>query len=170
MKIAVLSDTHDHIWNLQKALQLIKVQKCEAMIFCGDFCAPFTAAIISSSNLPTYACFGNNDEDQYAISQRLKAKTLFPLAEEFGEVELDSKKIAFCHYPKLGELLAKIGDYSAVFHGHTHQAYQKKVGKTLLANPGSICGIISGHPAQASFGIYDTSTHQFEHLKINLIP
>ena len=80
----------------KQALQLIKGQKCEAVIYCGDFCAPFTAKIISSINLPIYACFGNNDEDQYAIAQRLNAKQLWPLAEEFAEIE-----------PELGQTLEK---------------------------------------------------------------
>lgn len=161
MKIAVLSDTHDHIWNLEKALQLIKEQKCEAIIHCGDFCSGFTGARISSSDLPIYACFGNNDEDHFVISRKLKATQLWGLTDEFAEIELGGKKIAFCHYPKLGELLAKTGDYTAVFHGHTHEAYQKVVGKTLLANPGSVCGILSGKAGPASFGIYDTVTSLF---------
>ncbi|KKU03058.1 MAG: phosphodiesterase, MJ0936 family protein [Candidatus Amesbacteria bacterium GW2011_GWB1_47_26] len=166
MKIAVLSDTHDHIWNLRKAIQIIKEQKCEVIIFCGDFCAPFTAVILAESALPIYACFGNNDEDQFAISEKLKAVQLWPLTKEFAEVELESKKIAFCHYPKLGKLLAGTGDYDAVFHGHTHKAYQEQVGKTLLANPGSICGIISGKLAPASFGIYDTLSSSYTSVSL----
>ncbi len=140
MNIAVVSDIHDHVWNLQKALQIIKEQKCKAIIFCGDFCAPFTAGILSESGLPIYACFGNNDEDQFAISEKLKAVQLWPLTKEFAEMELDSRKIAFCHYPKLG--------------------------KTLLANSGSICGIISGKPAQASFGIYDTKSNNYSQVNL----
>jgi len=166
MKIAVLSDAHDHIWNLRKAIQIIKEQKCEAIIFCGDFCAPFTAAILAELALPIYACFGNDDEDQFAISEKLKAVQLWPLTKEFAEVELESRKIAFCHYPKLGKLLAGTRDYDAVFHGHTHKAYQEQIGKTLLANPGSICGIISGKSAPASFGIYDTSYSGYTNVSL----
>jgi len=133
------------------------------MIFCGDFCAPFIPPFLTSLGLPVYACFGNNDEDQGMIISKSENKIQFwPLAEEFAEIELAGKKIAFCHYPRLGELLAKTGDYSAVFHGHTHQAYHRQEGTTLLANPGAICGIISGKPGPASFGTYDTDTSIFE--------
>lgn len=167
MKIALLSDTHDHIWNLQKALQLIKEQQCQVIIHCGDFCSPFIPPLIIPLNLPVYACFGNNDEDQGMIIEKSQGKIKFwPLAEEFAELELDGKKIAFCHYPKLGELLAKTGDYDAVFHGHTHLSYQKQIGPTLLANPGSVCGIISGHPAPASFGIYHTSNNDYSNVPL----
>ncbi|MCF8024533.1 MAG: metallophosphoesterase family protein, partial [Desulfobacteraceae bacterium] len=36
MKIAVLSDTHDNIRNVRKALELIAGQHVEAIIHCGD--------------------------------------------------------------------------------------------------------------------------------------
>ena len=166
MKIAVLSDTHDNVWNLDQAIQIIKQQACGSIIFCGDFCAPFSAGLLASAGLPIYACFGNNDEDQYAISQQLNAAQLWPLTKEFAEVELDSQKIAFCHYPKLGELLAKSGDYNAVFHGHTHKAYQRLEGQTLLANPGAVCGIVSGKPGPATFGIYNSDANSFELIKL----
>jgi putative phosphoesterase len=168
MKIAVLSDIHDHIWNLAKALEKVKGEKCQALIFCGDFCAPFIASLLTKTSLPVYACFGNNDEDQLSIIKRADSTKfqVWALGEEFAEIELDDKKIAFCHYPKLGRLLAQTGDYQAVFHGHTHEAYQEKIGNTLLANPGAICGIVSGKPGPASFGIYDTSSNIFTHITL----
>ena len=39
MKIAILSDVHDNIWKLETLLASLEAQ---ALIFCGDFCAPFT--------------------------------------------------------------------------------------------------------------------------------
>lgn len=40
MKIAVLSDIHDNIWNLEKVLKQVKKKGCKAIIFCGDFVSP----------------------------------------------------------------------------------------------------------------------------------
>ena len=167
MKIAVLSDIHDHIWNLQKVVKLIKKEKCESVIFCGDMCAPFTARILMDAKIKTYAVWGNNDEDHWAIVQKAGEDFFaYPLTQEFAEIELGGRKIAFCHYPKLGELLASTNYYDAVFHGHTHITYYKKVGKTLLANPGSVCGITKGKPGVASFMVYDTKTNSVELVKI----
>lgn len=159
MKIAILSDTHDNVWNLEKALQLIKSEQCEHIIFCGDFCSPFIPLYLTALNIPVSACFGNNDEDQGMIYEKSSGNiTFWPLAKEFGQVELGGKKIAFCHYPKLGELLAKTGEYDAVFHGHTHESYIKAEGKCILSNPGAVCGIQNGKPGIATMGIYDTTT------------
>jgi hypothetical protein len=170
MKIAVLSDIHDNIWNLDKALEKVKENQCEAIIFCGDFCAPFVVPHLTVTGLPVSACFGNNDEDQWSIVKNAKSDKfqVWALGQEFAEIELDKTKIAFCHYPKLGRLLAQTGDYQAVFHGHTHEAYQEKIESTLLANPGAVCGIVSGHPGPAGFGVFDTSTLIFNNITITL--
>ena len=163
MKIAILSDIHDNIWNLEKVIFEIR-GTMEAVIFCGDFCAPFSASLLGSLDVPIYACFGNNDEDQIGIYKRggSQYQDFVALTEEFGVVEFDHKKIAFCHYPKLGELLAHTHDYDAVFHGHTHKQYSTQVEKTLLANPGSVCGIVDGKPGEAHYGIYNTETNEIE--------
>ncbi len=163
MKIAVLSDSHDHIWNLEKAVKLLQKEKCERIIFCGDMCAPFTARILMDAKIKTFVVWGNNDEDHWAIVQKAGENFIaYPLAQEFGEEVIDGKKIAFCHYPMLGQLLAATGHYDAVFHGHTHRQYKKMVGKCLLANPGAVCGIVGGKPGLASFMIYNTSDNSVE--------
>lgn len=160
MKIAVLSDTHDHLDNLNKALSDIKKRKVKAIVFCGDLISPFTTGVLANANLPTYAVLGNNDEDHIGMMKKGGNKfTWFHLSQEYGEVKLDGKKIAFCHYPKLGELLARSREYDAVFYGHTHDVDNKKVGKTLLLNPGAVCGINfdKGAYDKATYAIYDTS-------------
>jgi hypothetical protein len=157
MKVAVFSDIHDHIWNLQKAIKKVKEGKCGAIIFCGDMCAPFTAGILGEVGIPVYSVWGNADKDHWIMVKKAGENLIAtPLAQEFGEVELDGKKISYCHHPRLGQLLAESKYYDAVFHGHTHRTYKKKIGSTLVANPGAICGIVGGRPGPSSFMIYDT--------------
>ena len=40
-KIAILSDTHDNIANLEKAMAQIRTSGAEVLLHCGDLCAPF---------------------------------------------------------------------------------------------------------------------------------
>lgn len=54
MNIAVLSDIHDNIWNLKKVLKQVKKEKCEAILFCGDYCAPSVVKLIIELKLPAY--------------------------------------------------------------------------------------------------------------------
>lgn len=162
MKIAVLSDSHDHIANIEKVVSSLK-GKVGAAIFCGDFCAPFSAGKLSELNVPIHACLGNNDEDQIGILKMGGGNFEWTfLAQEFGQVELEGKKLAFCHYPKLADLLSRTEDFDAVFFGHTHQAGMGNHGRTLLLNPGAICGIKDGKYEEASYAIYDTETNSAE--------
>jgi len=174
MQIAVLSDIHDNIWNLEKVINQIK-NHVGAVIFCGDFCAPFVASYFANLGTSVYASLGNNDQDQLGIL-KWGGKTfhLTALWEEYGKAKFDGKKIAFCHYPKLGELLAKTGEFDAVFYGHTHQTKNEKYTKTLLLNPGAVCGInpraILGigneKPGIPSYGLYDTKTNSAKIIQI----
>ena len=120
MKIAALSDIHDNIWNLEKAVALVKQHSCEAIIFCGDFCSPFVTPYLVDTGLLVYAVFGNNDEDQWSIVRRADSDKfkVWGLTDQFAEIELDGKKIAVYHYPKLAKYIAKSEEYDAVFYGH----------------------------------------------------
>lgn len=162
MKIAVLSDSHDHIWNLKKVLENIR-GKVEMIVHCGDVIAPFTANLLGSVGLPTYVCLGNNDEDHLLMKEQAGENVIWvPIGREYGEIEVSGRKIAFTHYPKLAELLAKQEDYDAIFYGHTHIVDKRYFGKTLLLNPGAVCGIQSGKPGKASYAIYDTEKNDAE--------
>jgi putative phosphoesterase len=166
MKIAVVSDIHDHIDNLKTALDKIKKSGCESIVFCGDYCSPFTVSVLMSSGLHIYSVFGNNDGDIPRIYQIIKPGQveIWGPSQEHGEISPEGNDIAFCHYPRLGKLLALSGQYKAVFHGHTHQAYLEHSGNSLIANPGSVCGIVDGRYGPASFGVYNTYSNSFEHI------
>lgn len=151
---------------MEKVLKEIK-GSVKAIIFCGDLCAPFTASILGSARIPIHACLGNTDEDHLYMAEKGGSKFHWvPLGPEFGQAKLGGKNLAFCHYPKLAELLAKEGKFDAVFHGHTHVVVNKKIKGKLLLNPGAVCGIRGGKPGKASYAIYDTKTNSAEIITI----
>jgi putative phosphoesterase len=162
MKIAVLSDIHDNIWNLEKVLKRLKKEKCEAIIFCGDYCAPFVVKLILELKLPTYAIFGNVDGAHYEITKLTVDLPFYHQFKEMAEIELNKKIIAICHHPKLAYGLATTGEYDVVFYGHTHKAEQKTIRKTLLANPGEI----HGGMGRVLFGIYNIDSGKFEIIEV----
>jgi len=166
MKIAVISDSHDHILNLKKTLELAK-REAKILIHCGDIVSPFTMEIISQAKLKTYVFLGNNDGDKILLEQKCGENIdLVPPTFEFGEIEIEGKKIAFCHFPKIANFLAKEQTFDAVFYGHTHLPENKKIGKTLLLNPGAVCGIQRGEMGTASFALYNIKTNQGKIIEI----
>ncbi len=164
MKILVLSDIHDHLLPLQRMIAE-EAGRVELAIFLGDLVSPFTASILAKLKVPTYAVLGNNDEDQIGLFKKSGANfTWWHLSQEFGFSEIVGRKIAFCHYPKLAELLAKTGEYDAVFYGHTHVVRKEMVGETLLLNPGAVCALDFKKAAygKSTYAIYDTETNGAE--------
>jgi len=157
MLVAVLSDCHDNIWNLEKVLP--RLGGAEVALFCGDFCAPFTLKMLAEGFAgPVHAVFGNNDGDVYLLLSVAGKAGNVTLHQPLCQLELDGRRIAAVHYPELGEALALCGKYDAVFSGHSHVAQVKMLGSTLWANPGEVMGRF-GKP---SFGLYDTSDNSFE--------
>ena len=157
MLIAVLSDCHDHLENLRKALA--EVQQAEALLFCGDYCAPFTLKTLAEGfRGPVHSVFGNNDGDVFLMLQVAREVGNVTFHQPIAKLELGGKRLAVAHYPELGEALALSGKYDAVFSGHNHRAHSRIMGATLWGNPGEVMGRF-GKP---SFGLYDTNVNEFE--------
>jgi len=164
MRIAVISDIHDHIWNLEKVLQRISQLGVEALICCGDFCAPFSLKQIAEGFLgPIHVVFGNNDGDPLLLSRvagQYGGRVL--LHGLYVELELGGRQIAVIHYPEPARRIAQAGVFDLVLYGHDHQRHLERIGHTLLANPGEVMG----RWGKPSFGIYYTETGEFTHLEL----
>jgi len=156
MKLAILSDIHDNIWKLETLLAGLEA---DALIFCGDFCAPFTLAQIGEAFAgPVHVVFGNNDGDQFLLAQVALKFPQVTLHGDFAELELDGRKVAVTHYPQVGLALARGGTYDLVCHGHSHERLVEQAGRTLRVNPGEVMGRFG----LSTYALYDTETGQAE--------
>lgn len=163
MRIAIISDTHDNLANLKRAIFWIKKEKIEVLIHCGDIFKPETLKeglkeylgkiyiIFSEAD----ASFSKIPEDSFEDLPKSK------VFEESGQIKIDGKKIAFCHFPEIARNLAESQKYDLVFYGHTHKPWEEKIGKTKLVNPGNAAGIFF----KPTFAVYDAKTCKLE-LKI----
>jgi putative phosphoesterase len=68
MIIAVFSDSHDNMWNLNKALEMAAEKQAELLIHCGDYCAPFVLIDLARFRGEVHGIFGNVDGDKYLIT------------------------------------------------------------------------------------------------------
>ncbi|RLB82174.1 MAG: YfcE family phosphodiesterase [Deltaproteobacteria bacterium] len=163
MLIAVMSDSHDNIWNLRDALAIIKKRNAEMIIHCGDFIAPFMLAELDQGGIPVHGVFGNNDGDKYLLTKlSLTSLTSTTLYDPVGLFEADGFKIGFTHHGIVGEGLAAGGNFNLVCFGHSHKYFFKKIGRTILLNPGEIMGK-NGLP---SFCLVDTNTAKIEKIEL----
>lgn len=155
MKIGVFSDVHDNLPALKSALDMYKENNIDTLVFCGDFCSPIPARIMGAFRGEIHCVFGNGDGDRFTIAKF--ANSEFPnlkLYGEHAELVLAEKKLAVTHYPLYGKALARTGDYSAVFSGHTHEVHQETFNGCLWLNPGEILGW-KGKPTCAIYNLED---------------
>ena len=161
MKIAIISDSHDNLANIEKLVDYLKKEKIKIILHCGDVCAPMILTeIMKKFSGKMHLVFGNVDGDQFRMTQISSKNNQLKIWGEVGEIEINKKKIAFVHFPQFAEALAVSEKYDLVFYGHTHKPGYKKIGKTELINPGNLAGLYY----QASFAVYD-----FKNNKLKLI-
>jgi hypothetical protein len=162
MKIAIISDSHDNIPNIEKFLDWANENKIDTIIHCGDISAP---AVITKEFAPKFKgqihLVHGNVSDRDLLEEVCDNHEKITLHGDKGEIEVDAIKIAFCHFPEVAHTLAESGKYGLVFNGHTHKPWTEKVGNVILANPGTLGGMFQ----KASFAVYDTGAKNLE-LKI----
>jgi hypothetical protein len=149
---AVVSDSHDHINNLRRALALAAGRGASLLIHCGDLIAPFMLRELAAFGGPVHAVFGNNEGDILLTVQVAAGLPNLTLHGQLGELTLEGRRVAFTHTPELARPLAGSGRFAAVFFGHTHAALSERVGGCLLLNPGDLMG----KDAPPSFALYDS--------------
>ncbi len=164
MRIAVMSDSHDHLDNLARALERIKQEGAEQIIHCGDFVAPFVIKQLQAASIPVRGVFGNNDGDQFLLTQTaLASGGLVHLDSLIGEFAIEGFYAAYTHQWQVAEGLAATGKYHLVCFGHSHRFFQGESDGTLVLNPGEIMGK-EGDPG---FCLVDTESREIRRIRIS---
>lgn len=155
MKIAILSDSHDNLPNLEKTLSLIKKGGIKMIIHCGDVCGIEAMEKIKENfKGKIHLVFGNADfKDLKEKIEKGEFKSV-EFSKDFKEVEIGNLKIAFSHTLELARKLCQAKKYDFVFYGHSHKPWLEKIGNCILANPGNLAGLYF----RASFAILETDT------------
>jgi len=163
MRIAILSDTHDHIPNLRAAVTYCNSYNAQMLIHCGDLISPFMLEELARFGGAVHLVYGNNVGDQHLISQMCGVK--FPSISHhgtLGAVEAGGRKIAFTHYPEMARGLTHQGMFDIVCCGHNHRYAVEKIGNSMLVNPGELLG----KGDQPGFCILETSTLEVERVEV----
>jgi putative phosphoesterase len=150
MKIGVLSDSHDHLTNIKKAIDLFVEARVDKIVHCGDMVAPFIiramGTLENAKQIEVIGIYGNNDGERAGLRKVLKG--FMEIKGDFYETTWDQVKIAVYHGTELKLLDALIQSklYNIIFCGHTHQLRVETVNGVLVVNPGETCGYLTGRP------------------------
>ncbi len=151
MLIGAISDSHDNLPLIEKAVQILNDQKVDMVLHAGDYVAGFVIPKFKALNCQLIGVFGNNDGDHELLKKRFSETTNCTIHDRFAQINLDGYKIALLHGHET-ELLYAIIDscyFDAVIHGHSHNKGIEQKGKTLTVNPGELCGYLTKEPTLA---------------------
>lgn len=168
MEYLVISDIHENFHNLQIILNFAIDQKISHGFALGDYNNPGIIWNIGRSGISFDAVLGNNDGEVFGIMNATKEFPNIRMNDIYVECEYDRKKIFVTHDNKIGELVAKSGEYDVVFCGHNHvftaEIFERGEKKTLLANPGEVSGHMFGI---STFGIWNSERNIFTGMKLD---
>jgi hypothetical protein len=156
MKIGIIADTHDNLPAIDKAVKRLNDEGVELVLHAGDYVAPFSVLRFKPLKAKLIGIFGNNDGDPEFLKRRFMEINA-EIRGRFAEVSVGSVKIAMVHGDDLGLLASLIGteSYDVIVHAHSHEAKIYRKGKTLVINPGEVCGYLSNKSTMALFDTQD---------------
>lgn len=161
MLIGVISDSHDHMANIEKAVEIFKEREAGLVIHAGDFVNP--ASILKFEGLNLVGVFGNNDGDRFRLVKSFE-RIDGELAGDFCELERDGLKFAIYHgtEPQLTRALIECEEYDVVISGHTHRKEFETVCETIVLNPGTA----HGFGGEATIALFDSESQEAEFVQL----
>ena len=163
MKIGLISDTHDKIQHIQRAVIEFNDKHVDIVIHAGDIVSPI--AVESFAGVKIVGVPGNNDIDIPGLTFAFN-KIHGELKGEIFETVYDGMKFGVYHGTSVAkkEQLIKSGKYDVFIYGHTHKKDNRYIGTTRVINPGTAKGWFFG--LFASIAIFDTSSRNLTFINL----
>jgi len=165
MRIGIISDTHDNLPLIEKAVIKLNEENVALVLHAGDYVAPFVIPKFKALDAKLIGVFGNNDGDHKLLKKRFSECPNCEVRGRFAEVNVEGFKIALLHgdETELLDSLINCGGFDAVVHGHSHANVSRRNGKTLIVNPGEVCGYLTG---KATLALLDTAKLEAEMVEL----
>ncbi len=155
MLIGAISDSHDNLLQIEKAVQTLNNQKVDLVLHAGDYVSGFVIPKFKNLNCRLIGVFGNNDGDHELLKKRFSETNNCTIHDRFTTVTIKGYKIALLHgnETELLNVIIESESFDAVIHGHSHNHGIERKGKTLSINPGELCGYLTTKPTLAILDI-----------------
>ena len=155
MLIGLIADTHDNLPMVDKAIKRLNEEKVGLVLHAGDYVAPFVIPKFKELKAKLIGVFGNNDGDHEFLKKRFSENESLEIRGNFADLTVEGVRIVLLHGSDR-ELLKALVDsdgFDVVVHGHVHNAKAYRKGRTLVVNPGEVCGYLTG---KSTIALLDT--------------
>ena len=145
MKIGIISDSHDDVNNINKAIDIFERNEVMAVIHGGDVISPPLIKEfkrLTEKGVEFFGVFGNNDGERNGLKNAFSFINGKLLGDE-GKIELDGLKFCIYHGQDLKkkEKIIASQKFDVFIYGHSHTKHheivQNKKRETIILNPGS---------------------------------
>jgi putative phosphoesterase len=165
MLIGLIADTHDNLPMVDKAVKKLNEMNVGLVLHAGDYVAPFVIPKLKELKAKLIGVFGNNDGDRELLKKRFNEYKDLEVHGNFAEIIVGGLKIALLHgdEEELLEALINSQSFDIVVHGHNHKTDVYQKGKTLIVNPGEVCGYLTG---KSTIALLDTDRREAEVIEL----
>jgi uncharacterized protein len=162
VRIGIMSDTHDRVPAIADLLDRFASKGIAMVMHAGDYCSPFSLAGFHQRGMALLGVFGRNDGDRETLSAYAARGMGTEIYESPHSFEVGGKRVLLVH--DIAEVSSRsIESHDFVIHGSSHLQSQKKIGTTVVINPGEACGWIHG---KCTAAILDTDTGEVENITL----
>jgi putative phosphoesterase len=141
--VGLVSDTHDNIHMIDKAVKRLNEERVGLVLHAGDYVSAFTAKHFEPLDAPLIGVYGNNCAERELLG-RVYSEMGAEIRGYFAEVDAGGLGVALLHGHRKEDVdRAYGGGYDVIVMGHTHRASIGEEDGVLVVNPGEICGYLS---------------------------
>ncbi|HXK21432.1 MAG TPA: YfcE family phosphodiesterase [Myxococcota bacterium] len=142
MRIGVISDTHNHLANVARIVELLNAARVERVIHTGDITQAKTLHALAALDAPLCGVYGNNDVERASL-ERACAELGFEFTDPPLRLALAGRRVLVVHDPR--DLRAHPANAELALHGHDHRTVRERRHGLLVFNPGECAGHLPGH-------------------------
>ena len=153
MIVGIFADSHDHLDNIRRAVQVFNEAKCDLVVFAGDLVSSFAVPPLRQLNCKFIGCFGDNEGNKPGVLAGMK------IVGTMGEPPFcfktaDGRKVILTHMDRTLRDLE--GEFDIAIYAHSHKpSITRDAQGRLFINPGETSGWSHG---KASVALLDTMT------------
>ena len=162
MRIGVVADTHDRVPAIADLLQKFADKGVSMVMHAGDYCSPFSLSPFHQRGMALLGVFGRNDGDRETLAAYAARGMGTEIYESPHSFDVAGKRVLLVH--DIAEVTPRsIESHDFVIHGSSHLVSEKKVGNTIVINPGEACGWIHG---KCTAMILNTDSGEVENITL----
>ena len=155
MLIGIFADSHDHLDNIRRAVEVFNEAGCGLVVFAGDLVSSFAVPPLRQLKCRVIACFGDNEGNKPGVTAGMRI--IGTIGEPpFGFKTPDGCRILVTHMDR--SLRGIDGEFDVAIYAHTHKpSVTRDERGRLFINPGETSGWSFGNPTVA---LLETSTSE----------